>query len=157
MTDLVARFVRGLPAPPRRSPRDPAVLDGETSFRKIGCAGCHRPELPIQLPGGTNPGPQSEGQASIQPYADLLLHDLGEGLADHRPEGDADGREWRTAPLWGLGSLARGPAGLLHDGRARDIPEAVLWHDGEARRSREAFAALSGQARANLLRFLQSL
>ena len=81
----------------------------------------------------------------IWPYTDLLLHDMGEGLADGRPEGLANGREWRTAPLWGIGltEVVNGHTFFLHDGRARSIEEAILWHDGEARRARDAFAALS--------------
>ena len=92
-------------------------------------------------------------------YSDLLLHDMGEGLADHRPDGDANGREWKTAPLWGL-RLARdfldGDAFLLHDGRARSVEEAILLHGGEAEAARSRFAALADDARAALLDFVES-
>ena len=84
-------------------------------------------------------------QQSIYPYTDLLLHDLGEGLADGRPDGGADGQEWRTAPLWGLGltQTVLPYASYLHDGRARTLEEAILWHGGEAERARERFRTLA--------------
>jgi CxxC motif-containing protein (DUF1111 family) len=93
------------------------------------------------------------------PYTDLLLHDMGEGLADGRPEGVASGREWRTAPLWGIGLTAEvsGHTQFLHDGRARSLTEAILWHGGEAQAARDAFAALPAAERAALLAFLGSL
>jgi CxxC motif-containing protein (DUF1111 family) len=94
---------------------------------------------------------------TIHPYSDLLLHDMGEGLADG--SGSAQASEWRTAPLWGLGlvSTVSGHAHLLHDGRARDPIEAVLWHGGEAAFASDAVKALSSEERAALLAFLQSL
>jgi CxxC motif-containing protein (DUF1111 family) len=95
----------------------------------------------------------------IWPYTDLLLHDMGEGLADGRPEGRASGREWRTAPLWGVGltEVVNGHTFFLHDGRARNLTEAILWHDGEARSARDAFAALSAEDRRRLIAFVNSL
>ena len=95
----------------------------------------------------------------IWPHSDLLLHDMGEGLADHRPEGVATGREWRTAPLWGLGMTRQvsGHTELLHDGRARSVLEAILWHGGEAQAARDRVVALDPPDRAALLRFLESL
>ena len=89
----------------------------------------------------------------------MLLHDMGDGLADHRPEARATGREWRTAPLWGLGLTARagGRAGYLHDGRARTLLEAVLWHGGEAGPARDRVAGMPSEDRAALIRFLESL
>lgn len=159
ITALVVRYLRALPVPSRRDSQEPSVLAGETSFGRIGCAACHRPELSI-------PGPtQSPEQADVTPkrqvhaYTDLLLHDMGEGLADHRPEGVADGREWRTPPLWGIGAelQSNGAVGYLHDGRARGLTEAIFWHEGEAQASRDAFAKLPARARADLLRFLSSL
>ena len=103
-----------------------------------------RPELSHQL---------------IWPYSDLLLHDMGEGLADHRPEGMAGGSEWRTPPLWGIGFTATvsGHTQFLHDGRARNLVEAILWHGGEAQDSRDRFAAMPAQERAALITFLESL
>lgn len=152
---LVAHYTRNLAVPVRRDPPAPAVLDGEATFHRIGCAACHRPELPVpdQAEGGAG------NQGRIRPYTDLLLHDMGTGLADGRPEGDADGQEWRTPPLSGIGLLpgVSGPAAYLHDGRAKSLLEAILWHDGEARASRDAMVALPSSGRANLLRFLESL
>jgi len=95
----------------------------------------------------------------IWPYSDFLLHDMGDGLADGRPVGDADGREWRTAPLWGIG-LTEQVSGLttfLHDGRARSLIEAILWHGGEAQESRDRVVAMSAQERRALIAFLESL
>jgi CxxC motif-containing protein (DUF1111 family) len=95
----------------------------------------------------------------IWPYTDLLLHDMGDGLADYRPEGDADGYEWRTPPLWGIGltETVSGHTEFLHDGRARNLTEAILWHGGEAQKSRDAFAAMLKGQREDLLAFLGSL
>ena len=95
----------------------------------------------------------------IWPYSDFLLHDMGEGLADGRPEGRADGQEWRTAPLWGIGltKTVTGQESFLHDGRARSLLEAVLWHGGEAQAARDGVVAMSPEDRAALLRFLGSL
>jgi CxxC motif-containing protein (DUF1111 family) len=102
--------------------------------------------------------PELGGQ-SIHPYTDLLLHDLGEGLADDRPAFEADGREWRTAPLWGLGlvPIVNGHTFYLHDGRARTLSEAILWHDGEAAFARAAFIAMKGEDRVALVDFVASL
>jgi len=154
---LVTAYVRGLAVPPRRDAAAPAVLEGEGIFHRVGCAACHRPELPVAdaLPGAD----AARGEQVIRPYTDLLLHDMGEGLADGRPEGDANGREWRTAPLWGIGPVASvgGQAAWLHDGRARSLLEAILWHDGEARASRDAVVALPTSSRAKLVRFLESI
>ncbi|HEY4155694.1 MAG TPA: di-heme oxidoredictase family protein, partial [Puia sp.] len=108
---------------------------------------------------GTAAGlPQLSGQR-IHPYTDLLLHDMGEGLADHRPDYLASGSEWRTQPLWGIGLVQKttGTAYYLHDGRARTVEEAILWHGGEAQKSRGAFLQLSSAERNQLLKFLSSL
>jgi CxxC motif-containing protein (DUF1111 family) len=95
----------------------------------------------------------------VRPYTDLLLHDMGEGLADGRPVYRASGRDWRTPPLWGLGLIQKvnGHTFLLHDGRARNAAEAVLWHGGEALGAREAFRMMSAADRAALVAFLNSL
>ena len=95
----------------------------------------------------------------IWPYTDLLLHDMGEGLADNRPEGDAGGREWRTAPLWGIGTARKvsGHTTLLHDGRARNVREAILWHGGEAAAARRAFQALEPEDQKDLIAFVNAL
>ena len=96
---------------------------------------------------------------TIRPYTDLLLHDLGEGLADHRPVFDAGGRDWRTPPLWGMGLVFKvnRHTCFLHDGRARNSAEAILWHGGEAEAAREHFRTLPKADRAALLDFLESL
>ena len=96
---------------------------------------------------------------TIHPYTDLLLHDMGEGLADGRPDFEAGPRDWRTPPLWGLGLSERvnGNGFLLHDGRARNVVEAILWHGGEAQGSRDAFARLPRGERDALVAFLLSL
>lgn len=144
-----------LGVPARRDISNPQVQRGERVFAQIGCADCHTPTL--------KSGPHEVAVVANQvfhPYTDLLLHDMGEGLADGRPDFEADGREWRTAPLWGIGltqTVASG-AGYLHDGRARTLEEAILWHGGEAERSREAFRAeLSAAQRDALVAFLRSL
>jgi CxxC motif-containing protein (DUF1111 family) len=95
----------------------------------------------------------------IQPFTDLLLHDMGEGLADHRPDFRANGREWRTAPLWviGLTVTVLGQQNYLHDGRARTLEEAILWHGGEAENAKDGFMNLPGNEREKLIKFLQSL
>lgn len=152
--ELVVFYARNLGVPARAAPGAEATR-GRALFRDIGCAACHRPEFVT----GAAPGrPEQSGQR-IWPYTDLLLHDMGEGLADHRPEGAADGREWRTPPLWGLGHTQRvsGHVQLLHDGRARSILEAILWHGGEAAAARDRVAGLAPAERAALIAFLESL
>jgi CxxC motif-containing protein (DUF1111 family) len=143
-------------APPRqRDPERPSVKHGAKIFENIGCAECHRPAWRIAADSaGTHPT-----DITIHPYTDLLLHDLGPGLADGRPDFLASGSEWRTAPLWGLGlTLTVNPAaGLLHDGRARTIAEAILWHAGEAGDARRGFVELTSADRADLMNFLNSL
>lgn len=138
---LVA-YLRGLEPPHRRHAEDPATRRGEALFSELGCAQCHLPDL-----GGAHP------------YTDLLLHDLGPGLADGRPDFLAGGAEWRTAPLWGIGEAKNlnGQTGFLHDGRARTLSEAILWHGGEAQAARDAFASLPADERTGLLTFLNSL
>lgn len=154
LLDLVTAFVayRDLPL---RSPRGNATAEaGEIHFHAIGCAACHRPSLQTSSSDGP---PQLRGR-TIWPYTDLLLHDMGEDLADGQPEGAADGRMWRTAPLWALGRQQTRDGGetFLHDGRARSIAEAVLWHGGEARAARDAFARLSVSERSALIDFVKS-
>ena len=141
--------------PRRRNPGDPEVLAGKELFYDAGCATCHRPKFKT----GTLPGQPHLSNQLIWPYTDLLLHDMGEGLADNRPEGVADGREWRTAPLWGIGltPIVNGHSFYLHDGRARNLTEAILWHDGEARSARDAFVSLPKADRDRLIAFVKSL
>lgn len=144
-----------LAVPGRRDFQDPVVLDGKALFNAIGCAGCHTPALQT---GARSDYPELEHQA-IRPYSDLLLHDLGDALGDGRPDFLANGTEWRTPPLWGIGlvSVVNRHTRFLHDGRARDLTEAVLWHGGEAEASREEFRALDAADRAAVIRFLESL
>jgi CxxC motif-containing protein (DUF1111 family) len=150
-----ALHVRLLAVPGRRDWADPAVLRGKALFARTGCAACHYPTFQTREAADV---PELAGQ-TLHPYTDLLLHDLGEGLADGRPDSAATGREWRTPPLWGLGLLETvgGQVRLLHDGRARSPEEAILWHGGEAEASRERFRKLEPGDRAALLRFLRSL
>lgn len=152
--DAVTFYSRHLAVPARRDVADPTVRRGEALFAEIGCASCHTPTLTT----GAIAAPALAGQR-IHPYTDLLLHDMGDGLADDRPDFLADGREWRTPPLWGVGLIAtvNRHTLLLHDGRARDVAEAILWHDGEAAAAREGFRTLPSDDRAALLRFLDSL
>ncbi|WP_374445893.1 di-heme oxidoredictase family protein [Stella sp.] len=155
MFDLVAFYSRHLAVPARRDVADRSVLEGKRQFHAAGCAACHRPS---HVTGSHPDRPELSGQR-IWPYTDLLLHDMGEGLADGRPEGLADGREWRTPPLWGLGltETVNGNAFYLHDGRARTVLEAILWHGGEAEAARVRVAAMTRPEREALLAFLRSL
>ena len=148
-------YLAHLAAPPRRDRNVPQVKRGEQVFNETGCSLCHRPRLET----GVHPQYKALSQRRIEPFTDLLLHDMGEGLADGREDFLATGREWRTPPLWGLGLIEQiNPgAGYLHDGRARTLTEAVLWHGGEAAVARQRFVALSGEDRGALLAFLKSL
>jgi CxxC motif-containing protein (DUF1111 family) len=153
--DLVTFYTQNLAVPRRRGAAEPQVLAGKAQFHALGCAGCHQPSFVT----GDLPDQPHLSRQKIWPYTDLLLHDMGEGLADGRPEGSASGREWRTPPLWGIG-LTRQVSGhefLLHDGRARGIEEAILWHGGEAQPARDAYTALSKADREALLAFVKSL
>lgn len=151
----VAHYCRVLAVPAQRSPADPQVIRGREAFARAGCTACHVPELRT----GTGSPIEALRGVAFRPYTDLLLHDMGDGLADGRRDGDASGREWRTPPLWGIGLVptVNGHSRYLHDGRARSLEEAVLWHGGEARRSRDAFMAMESAERAALLAFLGSL
>jgi CxxC motif-containing protein (DUF1111 family) len=144
----------GVPA--RRNWGDENVRRGAALFEKLQCAACHVPTL--QTTDYFARLPQLSRQ-TIHAYTDLLLHDMGEGLADHRPEFAASGRDWRTPPLWGLGlsRVVNGSGALLHDGRARNVTEAIMWHGGEAQGSREAFAQLTRRDREALLAFLDAI
>jgi CxxC motif-containing protein (DUF1111 family) len=153
--DQILFYARNLAVPARRAADDPKVLHGKQLFYGSGCIGCHVPKSATR---GDWQVPALAGQL-IWPYTDLLLHDMGEGLADHRPEGVASGQEWRTPPLWGIGltETVNGHTYFLHDGRARNLTEAVLWHGGEAAAARDAFAAMTRADREALLAFLNSL
>ena len=153
---MAAKFyVQSLAAPARRNVNDPTVVQGQNLFSQIGCASCHTPTMTT----GVNVAFPSVSNQIIHPYTDLLLHDMGTRLADNRPDFQASGQEWRTAPLWGLGLLAivNNPPYYLHDGRARTIIEAIMWHGGEAEQSRQKVQQLSTQEREALIQFLNSL
>jgi CxxC motif-containing protein (DUF1111 family) len=146
-------YIRAL-APPASGAMTPQREEGRQLFESIGCASCHVPTLRT----GSHPI-QALADRDVTLYSDLLLHDMGDALADGRPDGEASGREWRTTPLWGLRLMRRfldGDAFLLHDGRARSVEEAILLHGGEGQAARDAFAALSDAQRAALLDFVES-
>lgn len=146
----------GLAVPQRRNWNDPQVQHGAQLFEAAKCAHCHVPALTTAEMFSRLP-PLS--RQTFHAYTDLLLHDMGEGLADGRPEFEASGRDWRTAPLWGLGLSAtvNGHSVLLHDGRARNVVEAILWHGGEAQASREYFKQMSKKERAALIKFVEAI
>ena len=151
----VALYTQTLGVPARRALNEPRTGRGEVLFNAIGCAGCHAPTLRT----GSLRGVPEVSNQTIHPYTDLLLHDMGPGLADNRPDFLAGGSEWRTPPLWGIGlvQVVNGHTNFLHDGRARSLLEAVLWHGGEATRARERVRQLSRSDREALIAFLQSL
>ncbi|WP_370278236.1 di-heme oxidoredictase family protein [Pontibacterium sp.] len=156
MTDAMLLYTRNLAVPARRNVDDPQVLAGKKVFYDSGCESCHRAKFVVV----DDPSePQNKAPQLIWPYSDLLLHDMGEGLADGRPEYAANGREWRTPPLWGIGltETVGGHTYFLHDGRARNLLEAILWHGGEAQAARDAVVQLPTAQRNNLIRFLESL
>ena len=153
--DQMTRYVALLGVGARRDLSDTQALAGEALFTSLGCVDCHTPTLTTSAY-----APMTElRNQTIHPYTDLLLHDMGSGLADNMGEGVASGSEWRTAPLWNIGLTAgvSGGEAYLHDGRARTLEEAILWHGGEAEVSKEVFRNSSAADRAALIKFLQSL
>jgi CxxC motif-containing protein (DUF1111 family) len=153
--DQMTRYVALLGVGARRNLADPQALRGEQVFASSQCVKCHTPDMTT---GPHHPMAELRNQ-TIHPYTDLLLHDMGPGLADNMGEGGASGSEWRTPPLWGIGLTAgvSGGEAYLHDGRARTLEEAILWHGGEAEASKEAFRTLPTADRAALIKFLKSL
>jgi CxxC motif-containing protein (DUF1111 family) len=154
--DLVTFYSRNLAVPVRRNINSKSVLAGKKHFYEAGCISCHVPKFITKRQ--ISELPEQERQL-IWPYTDMLLHDMGEGLADHSQEGLANGREWRTAPLWGIGmtrSVSKHTF-FLHDGRARNLTEAILWHSGEAEISKKKFKNMRPSERKNLISFLNSL
>jgi CxxC motif-containing protein (DUF1111 family) len=153
--DKLTRYIALLGVPARRDLQDATALRGETLFTNAGCAKCHAASFTTS---SYHPNAELRGQA-IRPYTDLLLHDMGAGLADNLGDGIASGAEWRTPPLWGIGLTAgvSGGEAYLHDGRARNLTEAILWHGGEGQAAKNAFVGMSAADRAALLRFLQTL
>jgi len=153
--ELVSFYAQNLAVPMRRDVDDPQVLRGKELFYLSGCASCHIAKYVTR-----RDAPNTAQQFQlIWPYSDLLLHDMGEGLADNRPVGDANGREWRTPPLWGIGltQTVSEHTNFLHDGRARNLLEAILWHGGEAQNSRDQVTQMNKLDRTSLLSFLNSL
>lgn len=155
MMDLLLHYTRFIAVPPRRDVAKPNVLAGKKLFHEAGCASCHQPSFVTSK----EAKPAQLANQKIWPYTDLLLHDMGEGLADHRPEFAANGREWRTPPLWGIGltKMIGGEQFFLHDARALTLMEAIMWHGGEAESSQQAVKAFSILQRAQLIEFLESL
>ena len=152
--EAVTFYVRVLSVPSMRNADDPDVRAGEELFTEFGCASCH---TVTQRTGDSDI--ETLAHQVFHPFTDLLLHDMGEGLSDNRPHFLASGSEWRTPPLWGIGLLdevSRGSS-LLHDGRARNISEAILWHGGEAEASKEAFRLADEEERDQMLKFLEAL
>ena len=150
----VVFYAQTLAVPAMRNINDPQVLQGAQHFTKAGCAVCHTPRYVT----GTHEIEALSNQ-TIYPYTDLLLHDMGPELADGRPDFEAIGQEWRTPPLWGIGLVetVNGHTMFLHDGRARNLVEAILWHGGEGTASRDAFKDFTKEEREALIRFLESL
>lgn len=153
--DRVTLYSQSLAVPKRRDWKNEEVLKGKMLFQQIGCDACHTPSFTT----GEHPEFPAFSNQKIYPYTDLLLHDMGEGLADHRPDGEANGMEWRTPPLWGIGLIetVNKHTFLLHDGRARNVEEAILWHGGEAQQTTDKFKQLSKTERTQLIRFVNSL
>jgi CxxC motif-containing protein (DUF1111 family) len=148
-------YTRNLGVPARRDVDSPEVLKGKGLFHLAGCQKCHMPSFTTAADAAE---PELANQV-IRPYTDLLLHDMGEGLADGRDEFLANGRQWRTAPLWGIGLTGRvnGHTQFLHDGRARNLLEAILWHGGEAESAKQQVLRFDAEERSALLTFLNSL
>lgn len=153
--DSITAYLRLLAPPIQRDADHPTVRRGAALFERARCSVCHVPELKT----AKETTHAALRDLTIRPYTDLLLHDMGDELADGRREFDAGARDWRTSPLWGIGLrvMVNGNAQLLHDGRARNVMEAILWHGGEAAASRQTFVNMSKQERDDLLRFVESL
>ncbi|TXR52070.1 di-heme oxidoredictase family protein [Reinekea thalattae] len=151
----VTFYTRHLAVPMQRHSEDESVKLGQRLFDDIGCSQCHVSEFTT----AKNPSLPALSEQTFHPFSDLLLHDMGEALADYREEFLANGREWRTPPLWGMGHHidVSGQLALLHDGRAETIEQAILWHGGEAEASKQQFVQLPKSQRAALIAFLESL
>jgi len=153
--DLVTFYSQNLAVPVRRDLDNKEVLAGKQAFYDMGCTSCHTPKFVTRRDAPN----KAHAFQLIWPYSDFLLHDMGEGLADGQQVGVADGHEWRTPPLWGIGLTQRvnNHTFFLHDGRARNLTEAILWHGGEAQGARDRFATAGAEDRAALIKFLESL
>ncbi len=153
--DLITAYAASLAVPARRDVDDPQVLQGKEHFYEADCIACHRPKFVTRR----DAAHRANAFQLIWPYSDFLLHDMGESLADGQRVGEATGREWRTAPLWGIGlnGKVNGRLFFMHDGRARSLEEAILWHGGEAELSKKHYTNMEKQDRDALIRFLESL
>ncbi|MCG9790942.1 di-heme oxidoreductase family protein [Flavobacterium algicola] len=153
--DKVVLYASTLAVPARRNYTDATVLSGKKTFETIGCASCHIPKITT----GSTYGITALRNQIIRPYTDMLLHDMGDALADNTPDFLATGKEWRTQPLWGIGLIntVNGHTFLMHDGRAKNVEEAILWHGGEADYAKSQFKQLSKTERQALLTFINSL
>ena len=153
--DALVLWLQGLAVPAPRNFEDAQAQRGAQLFAEAQCSVCHTPEMKT---GPFEALPQLSNQ-TFHAYTDLLLHDMGDGLADGRPDFQAGPRDWRTPPLWGLGltQTVTGRFTLLHDGRARNVTEAILWHGGEAKASRDTFAAMPRQDREALVKFVEAI
>jgi CxxC motif-containing protein (DUF1111 family) len=153
--DKLVLYLRLVAVPAQRTPNDPIVLRGERLFADAKCWTCHQPTLKTDADAAL---PELRNQ-TFHPFTDLLLHDMGDDLADGRPDFLATGREWRTPPLWGIGLFAtvNGHTRYLHDGRARNLSEAILWHGGEGAASRDAYVKMTKADRAAMIAYLGSL
>ncbi len=149
-------YSQTLAVPARRNVEAANVKRGQQLFHSAGCAVCH---VPSYTTGNHPDGIAALSGQKIRPYTDMLLHDMGEGLADNRPSFKASGRHWKTPALWGLGltQTVNSYAGFLHDGRAATIEEAILWHGGEAENAKNNFKSMNSDQRRDLLDFLKSL
>ncbi len=151
----IVLYARTLAVPARREHEQPRIAHGEDLFATVGCAACHAQNLPL----AASPDFPELGEGTIHPYSDLLLHDMGPELSDERPSFAALGSEWRTPPLWGIGLAKKvnPQTRFLHDGRARDLKEAILWHGGEADDAKTRFTQLTQTYREDVIAFLESL
>lgn len=155
LLDKVTFYCQTLAVPARRNVKDKEVIAGEVLFAKIGCNQCHKDKVTTSMIAV----PSILSNIDIKPYTDMLLHDMGDGLADGRADFEANSNEWRTTPLWGIGMIqtVNGHSFLLHDGRARNIEEAILWHEGEAENTKTKYTKLSKIERQQLISFVNTL
>lgn len=153
--EKVTLYASNLAVPARRDWDNLEVLKGKQLFLDSDCGACHIPKILT----GTHERFDHLSNQEIRPFTDLLLHDMGEGLADGRPDFEASGSEWRTAPLWGIGlfETVNGHSYYLHDGRARNLMEAILWHGGEAEAAKNKVLKMRSSDREALIKFLKSL
>ncbi|MBT33842.1 MAG: thiol oxidoreductase [Thalassobius sp.] len=153
--EKVTLYSSALAVPKRRDWDDEEVLKGKQLFFEANCTACHIPKITT----GNHPDFPEFSNEVIRPYTDMLLHDMGDELADNRPDYLADGNEWRTPPLWGIGLIeeVNGHTNFMHDGRARSLEEAILWHGGEAEASKQEFLNMEKSDRQFLILFLESL